>query len=207
MIVRLTGTLADVDDDAVTLEVGGLAYALLVPAVSIGELRALVGRSITLHTVHYVEGNPGMGNLTPRLLGFLTSTEREFFEELTRVKGVSARRALRAMAVPAAHIAAAIERDDQKFLTGLPEIGKKTAAQMVTELRGRVQRFAAEGAAPPPLPTLTEVQRLAVEVLVAWGDRPAEAQRWVAAAVESDPALSGPDQIVRAVYKLRQSRA
>lgn len=205
MIVRLTGRLIEVDDDAVTLEVGGFAYELLVPAISVGDLRGLVGQSLTLHTVHYVEGNPGVGNLTPRLLGFLSTAEREFFEELTRVKGVSARRALRAMAVPAAHIAAAIERDDQKFLTGLPEIGRKTAAQMVTELRGRVQRFATEGAAPRPMPALNEAQRLAVEVLVAWGDRPAEAQRWVAAAVESDPTLSGPDQIVRAVYKLRQA--
>jgi hypothetical protein len=53
---------------------------------------------------------------------------------------------------------------------------------------------------------MTDAQRVALEILVQWGDRRADAQRWIAAAVERDPALAEPDAIVRAAYRARETR-
>jgi Holliday junction DNA helicase RuvA len=113
------------------------------------------------------------------------------------------RKALRAMSAPVHQIAAAIQRADPHFLTSLPEIGKQTAAQIVVQLRGKLERFCRPSEAPTPAAEMTEAQRVALEILVQWGDRRADAQRWIAAAVKSNPDLADPEDIVRAAYKAR----
>lgn len=205
MIARITGRLVSTGPESVEVETGGLVYEVLIPAVSANELQQRIGRETTLYTVHYLEGSPAGGNLAPRLLGFLTPADREFFEAFITVKGISMRRALRVMVVPYPAIAAAIERGDVAFLTNLPEIGKKTAAQILTDLRSKVARFTTVEKTSP-IEDLSDAQRVALEILVQWGDRRADAQRWVAAAVEADPGLHEPDAIVRAAYRVKAER-
>ncbi|MGD8454092.1 MAG: OB-fold domain-containing protein [Phycisphaerae bacterium] len=204
MIARITGQVAAVTDQAVLLNVGNLAYEVLVPRASLADLERLVGNEVTLFTIHYLEGSPAVGNLVPRLLGFVTPEDREFFGELAKVKGLGMRKVLRAMSLPPSQIAMAIENGDERFLASLPEIGKRTATQVVAQLRGKVQRFVTPSAAPLPVSELTSAQKIALEILVGWGDRRADAQRWIAAVVEAQPALAEPDEIVRAVYRLKQ---
>ena len=160
-----------------------------------------MGSSITLQTYHYFEGSVATGSLAPRLVGFLCESDRDFFHELTRVKGISFRKALRIMDLPVPQLAAAIAAGDEHLLTKLPDVGRKTAAQIVAELRDQVQPFTSGPVSEAPV--LSDAQRQAVEVLVGWGDRRADAQRWVAEAVAVDGTLREPDQIVRAAYRLR----
>lgn len=208
MICRLSGRLLAVGEQTVVLELSGVCYELLTPIASGATLRGLVGGEITFHTVQYLEGSLGGGNLTPRLLGFLSESDRAFFHALTRVKGVSTRKALRAMSVATHQIAAGIERGDARFLSTLPEIGKKTAAQMIIELRGKLAGFLSPAAASDlarPMAELTDGQRAAVEVLVRWGDRRADAERWVAAVVKEQPELGDAGEIVRAAYRVKRA--
>jgi Holliday junction DNA helicase RuvA len=188
------------------VDAGSLSYEVMVSTATAGDLARLVGGEVSLFTVQYFEGNPAGAHLIPRLIGFLSPADREFFTLFTKVKGISNRRALRAMGLPVHQLAAAIERGDVRLLTTLPEIGKKTAAQIVSELQGRVQRFLEPSAAPVPVAEMTDAQRVALEILVQWGDRRADAQRWIAAAVQADPSLAEPDAIVRAAYRARELR-
>ncbi|TWT42161.1 Holliday junction ATP-dependent DNA helicase RuvA [Phycisphaerae bacterium RAS1] len=204
MITRITGRIVNVTDQAAILEAGPMCYEVLVPAAALGPLAKLKGADAVLHTLYTLEGNPATGQLAPRLMGFLSETDRSFFYELTKVKGISNRRALRVMCVPSHQIAAAIEHGDDKTLTSLPEVGKKSAAQMITELRGRMQPFLAPSAAVLPVSELTDAQRVAVDILVSWGDRRADAQHWIAEAVKADPALKEPDAMVKAAYRVKQ---
>ncbi len=203
MICQLTGRLLRVTDSAAILQAGALAYEVLVPAATIADLQRLDGNEITLFTVHYLDGSLATGNLVPRLVGFLTEPEREFFHLLNKVKGISTRKALRAMSISCHQFAIAIEQGDVRLLTSLPEIGKRTAAQIVTELRGQMQQYVLPSARPLPESELTDAQLVAVDVLVQWGDRRADAQRWVADAVQTDPALTEPEDIIRAAYKAK----
>lgn len=204
MITRITGRIVDVTDQAVIVEAGALCYEVLVPAAALGALGKMKGGEAVLHTLYTLEGNPATGQLAPRLMGFLTEADRAFFHELTKVKGISNRRALKVMCVPSHQIAAAIEQGDEKTLTSLPEVGRKSAAQMVTELRGKMQPFLAPASAAAPASELTDAQRVAVDILVSWGDRRAEAQQWVTEAVRAEPALKEPDAIVKAAYRVKQ---
>lgn len=207
MICRLTGRVAAVREDALVLDLAGVGYEVMVPASALPEVQRLLGNEVTLFTVQYFEGNPAGANLVPRLVGFLAESDREFFSLFTKVKGISNRRALRAMSVPIHQLAAAIEHGDVRLLTTLPEIGKKTAAQIITDLQGKTQRFMAPSATPLPAAEMTGAQRIALDILVQWGDRRADAQRWIAAAVEADPRLAEPDAIVRAAYRAKQEIA
>lgn len=202
MIARIRGTLTEVGDAAAYIAVDGLTYEVLVPAFARGELPA-IGALIDLHTIYYLEGGPAVANLVPRLLGFPQIADRELFLALTRIRGVSSRKALRAMQAPTATLAAAIERGDEAFLTSLPEIGKKTAAQIVSELRGKLGALAATRASAP-IASGSPAQSLAVDVLVTWGDRRADAQRWVEQAVTEAPELAEVDDMVRAAYRVKQ---
>jgi holliday junction DNA helicase RuvA len=84
----------------------------------------------------------GGGHLTPKLVGFLDPLDREFFEAFTTVPGVGFMRALKCLVRPLNEIAMAIEGGDTAFLKGLPFVGPKTAERIVTELRGKMAKFA-----------------------------------------------------------------
>ena len=76
MIVKIHGILSGVEKDQALVEVNGLTYGVLISKAVAAELvtTGVVGKDMTLHTISYIEGNPGMGNLTPRLVGFPDKT-------------------------------------------------------------------------------------------------------------------------------------
>ncbi len=205
MIRRITGRLAALANGVAVIEVGGFAYEVLVPACAESALERRRGAEASLETIQYIEGNPNMGNLVPRLIGFSDPADREFFLEFVKVKNVGPRKALRAMVVSAAALASAIENGDERALSELPEIGKRTAAQIIAQLRGKLERFAIGApAAAPAAPSLSDAQLVALDVLTRWGDRPADAERWLRRAADLHPELSQPEEWVRAAYRIKQ---
>lgn len=207
MIARITGRLAALDDEHATLDCDHVSYEVLVPASVLQQLADHAGEAVSLHTIQYLEGNPAGANLIPRLIGFLTPLERAFFRQFTRVKGISYRKALRAMALPIPQLASAIAQGDARLLTSLPEIGKKTATQIISDLRDQMEPFLDLAEAPAPPARLTDAQQTALEILVQWGDRRADAERWVAIVAEEDADLNEPEDIVRAAYRVKERRA
>lgn len=142
MITKITGKLVALHDDFLILEVGAMEYQILIPEFTRRQLQQGVGREISLHTIEYLEGNPMQGRLTPRLIGFLSEPEREFFELFCSVDGVGVRKALRAMVRPVKEVATAIEEQDAKLLSSLPGIGPATAERIIAKLRRKVPKFA-----------------------------------------------------------------
>lgn len=204
MIVRVAGKLEAVTKDAVHVTMGDFTYELFIPAADIPHLQTKVGQSVTFFTLNYIEGNPAFGSLAPKLIGFLRADDRAFFDLFTSVKGIGVRKALRAMTIPVASIANAIALKDAKTLTSLPEIGKRTAEQIIAELHGKVNDFAV-GHAPSgvPLAEKPDFARSAVEVLVKLGEKRPEAESWVDRVLRADPTLSDPQKIITAVYRLK----
>ncbi len=80
--------------------------------------------------------------MTPRLVGFLSEIEREFFEMFCSVDGVGVRKALRAMVRPVREVAALIADQDAKGLAALPGIGPATAERIIAKLRRKMCKFA-----------------------------------------------------------------
>ena len=142
MITRITGKLAKLKDDVLTLQIDAFEHEVLIPEFTRRQLQSELNQQISLHTIEYLEGNPMQGRMTPRLVGFLSEVEREFFELFCSVDGVGVRKALRAMVRPVKEVATAIEEQDAKALSALPGVGPATAERIIAKLRRKVPKFA-----------------------------------------------------------------
>jgi Holliday junction DNA helicase RuvA len=206
MISSITGEVRHVLDDRIELAAGALAVELLVPASDIESLRAMSGRSLTLHTMFYLQGD---GNVfEPQLVGFLNRDDKRFFELFITVKGIGPRTAIRALSVPVAQIASAIESRDARFLTGLKGIGKRTAEVIVAELAGKCGAFVGSFA---PKPAGRNVSRSsldddAIAAMVALGERRADAEALLDRAKRSQPGLASVDELVTEMLRQRGGR-
>lgn len=204
MIVRLSGIVVEVEEDAAIIDHGGIGYEVMICGHTAGELGEEVGRTVVLHTLQYLEGSAAGGNMTPRLVGFLRVEDKAFFEKFITVKGMGVRKAVKALVDPVSSVAVAIETGDSKYLTGLPGIGKRAADQIIAELKGKVTDFAV--GAPERLEAAAKVgwsreQEDALGVLIQLGERPVDAERWMAKARELAPQTQGVDQWLQAAYR------
>jgi holliday junction DNA helicase RuvA len=142
MITQITGKLTRVLDKEVRLQLGPLEYQVLVPEFVRRNVQLRVGQELTLHTSHYLDGNPMQGKVVPRLIGFLSEAELDFFDLFCTVDKVGVSKALKAMVRPVRDIADAIQRQDVKWLMTLPGVGGSTAEKIIATLRRKVTRFA-----------------------------------------------------------------
>ena len=115
---------------------------VLIPENTRRSSRRTSGEPVSLHTIFYIEGNAMGGRMTPRLVGFLSAIDREFFEIFCSVDGVGVRKALRAMVRPVRELARTIQDQDVKMLATYPGIGEATAERIVAKLRRKVGKFA-----------------------------------------------------------------
>lgn len=206
MIARITGTLVELDTESnsVVLELGDMAYELMVPGYAVSDLSEQRNRAITLYCLEYYEGSSTGGNLIPRIIGFPHAGDKKFFQRFISVKGIGVRKALRALAKPLAEVASYIESGDDKMLSTLPEIGKRTAQQIIAELKGKMSDFALEsaraGVAHKPL---SDMEREALEILLQLGERQTEAEELILRATQTFDEVRSTDALVQAVYRLK----
>ncbi|HNX26575.1 MAG TPA: helix-hairpin-helix domain-containing protein [Phycisphaerae bacterium] len=202
MIARISGRVEEVTSASVLIDSGGgLCYEVLVAACDVGRLASRLGQEVVLHTIHIIDGDPTRGSLTPRLIGFLSQSDRAFFREFTKVKGIGVRKALRALVRPVAEIAAAIENKDNNALVALPEIGKRMAEQIIAELNGKVGEFAGEVTGSDAEP-ISDAGMEAVAVLVQLGEKRADAANLVERVLAVSPDATTED-IIQHAYKLK----
>lgn len=142
MITQIRGILRTVGEEALTLAIDPIEIEVLIPDHARRQLQGRLGEPVALQTLLYIEGNAMGGRMTPRLVGFLSAIDREFFETFCSVDGVGVRKALRAMVRPVRELARLIEDRDLRMLATLPGIGEATAERIVAKLRKKVGKFA-----------------------------------------------------------------
>ena len=205
MIAKISGTLAEVAEGLALIEVGEIAYEVMVPGYALELLANKLGQQVSLYTLEYLEGSLATGgNLVPRLIGFPHSEERAFFQRFTSVKGVGLRKALKCLNIPISRVAGAIESKDAKLLQSLPGVGKRLAEQMIVELSGKLDEFALAAAAQRgDAGDWAQAHIEALEVLLQLGERRADAQELIDRVRQVDPQMDKPEQIVQAVYRIK----
>jgi Holliday junction DNA helicase RuvA len=205
MITRIAGTLERVEPtgNAVELAVGPVVHEVLVTELVRRSLQQQVGKPIVLHTLEYLEGNPARGNLVPRLVGFLSEVEREFFELICEVDGVGVRKALRTIVRPVGEIATLIEEQDAKALSALPGIGAATAERMIAKLRRRMPKFALLVARESPAEAAAsgDVFSDTFDVLRSLGHSEADARRLVDALRAEKKKPKDVQEALEAIYR------
>jgi Holliday junction DNA helicase RuvA len=207
MITKITGHLNRVLDEEVRLQVGPFEYQVLVPEFVRRQVQMKIGQEITLHTSEYLDGNPMQGRVVPRLIGFQTEAELEFFELFCTVDKVGTRKAIKALIRPIRDIADAIQRQDPKWLTTLPGVGAATAEQIVATLRRKVTKFAlmapaanGEGEPPGPAPVAGNVLEDAYQALLSVGHSPAEARERLDRVLTGGRAFQTVEEILAEIY-------
>jgi len=141
VITSITGVISAVGEEKVTLAIGPIHCEIMVPDFVRRKLQTLLNESVSLYTLLYIEGNP-QGRMNPKMVGFTSEAEREFFELFCSVGGVGPKKALRAMVRPVKDIATMIEQQDKKALSTLPGIGAKTGELIIANLRTKMPKFA-----------------------------------------------------------------
>jgi len=143
MITKIQGKLVELNEESATLEIPPMEYEVLIADYARRHLQSQMRKEVVLHTVHYLDGNISAGGrLTPRLVGFLSIPERDFFDLFCSVDGVGVKKALRAMTQPVQDIAIMIEQQDAKSLSSLPGVGPATAERIIAKLRRKMPKFA-----------------------------------------------------------------
>jgi holliday junction DNA helicase RuvA len=142
MITKMTGILNRVSDDEARLQVGPFEYQVLIPEFVRRQVQTRTGAEVTFHILEYIEGGSNASKMIPRRVGFLSETELDFFELFCTVDKIGSKKALKAMGRPIKEMADAIQRQDAKWLTTMPGIGKQTAEQIIATLKNKVTRFA-----------------------------------------------------------------
>jgi Holliday junction DNA helicase RuvA len=142
VLTKVRGILQTVANESLTLLVDPFEIEVLIPEHTRRQVQSKVGEPITLHTILYIEGGSMVSRLLPRLVGFTSAIDREFFEIFCSVDGVGAKKALRAMVRPVRELARSIQDQDVKLLATFPGIGEATAERIVAKLRRKVGKFA-----------------------------------------------------------------
>jgi Holliday junction DNA helicase RuvA len=208
--IRIGGDNGAADADALSGGGGGggLTYEVLLPGYTAARLGGSIGRRVTLHTLYWVEATSQGATMHPRLAGFASIDDRRFFELFTTCKGIGNRKALRAMTLSTAQIAAAIADRDVSLLKTLPEIGARTAETIVATLHGKVdaflsaEAFGAGETAAGRLPT-SSAAREAVETLLALGEIRTQVVAWVDRALRELGGKPTADELVRRAYQIK----
>jgi Holliday junction DNA helicase RuvA len=202
LITKITGELLALRDDALTLRVGAFEHEVLIPEFTRRGLQYGLNQQISLHTIEYLEGNPMQGRLTPRLIGFLSEAEREFFELFCSVDGVGVKKALRAMVRPVKEVAVAIEEQESKALSALPGIGPAMAERIIAKLRRKVPKFALM-VARAQLETEVESDVISetFDVLRSLGHSESDARRLLDAALSAKKKYKGVQALLQAIYQ------
>lgn len=213
MITKLTGTLSRVLDDEVRVTAGPFEYQVLVPDFVRRAVQLRLGKEVAFHTVHFLDGDPSRGKVVPRLVGFLTENELEFFELFCTVDKIGTKKALKALARPIKDVADAIQRQDAKWLSTLPGVGAPTADKIVATLRRKVVRFAlaptptyaprAEGEPEPAEPTVVIEGSLledAYQALLSVGNSPQDARTRLDKALATGKTFKDVQELLAAIY-------
>jgi len=197
---RISGTIVERGDASVVLDVGGLAYDIVLPPCVAEKISRTEGERVTLeiHPAFSLDGNSGRFTF----FGFTNPIERDFFEALITVGSIGPKTAARAFSEPMSRIAQAIDAGDHGFLVKLPGIGQQKARDIVAKLQGKVTKFLlireAPEHAPEPIPDFAEE---ALAVLLRLEYKRAAAEEMIAETLAASPEIRDPEALLAEVYR------
>jgi holliday junction DNA helicase RuvA len=138
MIGKLKGTIEEIGEDYVLVDVHGVCYVAFCSSRTLGRIGS-VGEAAVLFIETYVREDQ------LKLFGFMTALEREWFRLLQIVQGVGSKVALAVLStLTPSELANAIALQDKTAISRAPGVGPKVAIRILTELKTKAPAFAGE---------------------------------------------------------------
>ena len=137
MYEYIRGTVQEVTPSYLVLDNQGIGYHIFI--ANPFRLSTLKQKEATV----YIYQSVTQDNI--RLYGFINKEEKELFLKLIGVSGIGPKSGLAILAAED-HVGLvnAIENNDTKYLQKFPGVGKKTAAQIVLDLQGKLSELSPE---------------------------------------------------------------
>lgn len=130
----IKGKVDYISPEYIVIENNGIGYQIATPNPFI--YSGKIGNQIIIYTYHYVRED------VMSLYGFETREEKTLFTKLINVTGIGPKGALAILASgQPEQVVEAIENEDEAFLVKFPGVGKKTARQMILDLKGKLQNI------------------------------------------------------------------
>lgn len=131
MFAYIKGTLSQLFPTHVVVETCGIGYEIQTP--NSYRFQKYLEKEVQIYTSLIVREDAQL------LYGFINEEEKEMFLSLIKVTGIGPKSALAILASSTPHeVKLAIENENDAYLTQFPGIGKKTARQIVLDLKGKV---------------------------------------------------------------------
>lgn len=132
MFEYIKGKLDYISPEYIVVDNGGVGYQIHTPNPF--AFTKQMGSEIQIFTLHYVRED------VMALYGFQSREEKALFIRLLNVTGIGPKGALAILASgEPQQVVQAIENEDEVFLVKFPGVGKKTARQMILDLKGKLQ--------------------------------------------------------------------
>ncbi|WP_010678269.1 Holliday junction branch migration protein RuvA [Bacillus timonensis] len=129
MIEFIKGTVEYINPEYVVVENNGIGYQIYTPNPFVFKRET----QETVYTYQHVRED------ILALYGFKTREERALFLKLLNVTGIGPKGGLAILASgEPEQVIRAIENEDEKFLIKFPGVGKKTARQIILDLKGKL---------------------------------------------------------------------
>ncbi len=165
MIASITGTIQQIEESSLIINVGGVGARVFVPRAVLEDVGG-AGRAIMLHT-HLIVREQELS-----LYGFETQEDLQLFTLLLGVNGIGPKVGLAILSTLSPELLkSAIAREDTAVLQRVPGIGKKTAERIMFQLRDKLDLTE-----PTAVPLVSDVDADVIDVLTALGFSIVEAQ-------------------------------
>ena len=194
MIAYLQGVLVESLPTQIVIEVGGVAYEVLIPLSSYDRLPSPKSAiKILTHLVVREDAH--------LLFGFMTVEERDLFRLLIQhVSGIGPKTALSVLSgISVPTFKGAVVQGDVKLLSQIRGVGRKTAERMIVDLKDKIGIAGAWEAASAKHALSPEEQKIndAVLAIISLGYKQIEAHKLIRSASERLGPTANIEQLVR----------
>lgn len=193
MFWYIDGDILAIDGITLTVQVRwtGLGFDILVSPSVLGHITPDKKVSLWIH--HHKT------DVSELLFGFISTDERKLFRDLNKVNGIGGKTALALLGLWEETLIRAIHLEDDKLLSSVPGIGKKTAQKIIVDLKGSIDFSKKSNTPEQKIQNNTDV--LLVSSLVSmWYDK----SRVESVISEIDSKLSLENRTIEAIRKLAQ---
>jgi holliday junction DNA helicase RuvA len=130
----IKGTIDYIGPEYIVVENGGIGYQVMTPNPFI--FSSKLHDQVQIFIYHHVRED------IFALYGFEAREEKALFTKLLNVTGIGPKGALAILASGQVdQVVQAIENEDETFLVKFPGVGKKTARQMILDLKGKLENI------------------------------------------------------------------
>ena len=131
MISHINGTIEEKFNNAVTIDVGGIGYEIIVSALDFENLN--LNDNVKIYTYHKIS------ETDESLFGFTSLAAKKLFELLISVNGIGPKAAMSILSLASPEeVRNAIANADSAFVAKAAGVGKKSAERVIVDLSDKV---------------------------------------------------------------------